>query len=99
MAKKEKPGSGLSVLVVDDELGIRGVCREFLETLGCSVEEAADLKTAAQALEARKFSLVLLDVRFPEALPIAGVPRRVRQHDRQGRPCGQTLLARRVLPQ
>ena len=66
MATKKKPGSGLSVLVVDDEPGIRGLCRELLETLGCTVEEAADLETAARALETRKFGLVILDVRFPK---------------------------------
>ncbi|MFO7900045.1 MAG: sigma 54-interacting transcriptional regulator, partial [Planctomycetota bacterium] len=57
---------GLHVLVVDDELGIRGLCREVLESAGCTVEEAPDLSTARRKLADGSFGLVILDVRLPD---------------------------------
>ncbi len=56
----------LSVLVVDDELGIRGLCREVLESAACTVDEAPDLATAREKLEGGRWDLVLLDVRLPD---------------------------------
>ncbi len=56
----------LRVLVVDDELGIRGLCREVLESAGCTVDEAPDLATARHKLEGDEYDLVLLDVRLPD---------------------------------
>ena len=66
MAAKTKPGSGLLVLVVDDEPGVRSVCRAYLERIGCTVEEAGDFKTAERALAGGRFGLALLDVRLPD---------------------------------
>jgi DNA-binding NtrC family response regulator len=63
---KRKPGSGLAVLVVDDEAGIRSMCREFLEQLGCEVTDAKDVASARSALAEGTFGLALLDVRLPD---------------------------------
>jgi len=66
LARKAKPGAGLAVLVVDDEPELRHLCRVLLETLGCQVAEAEDLKTARRALAASKFALALIDVVLPD---------------------------------
>ncbi len=66
MARDAKPGSGLSVLVVDDEPGIRSVCRECLGALGCAVEEAGTIAEARRALAAGRFGLAIVDVRLPD---------------------------------
>ncbi len=66
MGRKGKPVSQLRVLVVDDEPGIRSMCRQVLESLGCAVEEAGDLEGAENALGGGQFGLVILDVRLPD---------------------------------
>lgn len=66
MAGNEKPGAGLSVLVLDDEPGIRSVCRECLGALGCTVEEAGTIAEARRALASRRFDLAIFDVRLPD---------------------------------
>lgn len=50
------------VLVVDDERGLRLLCRVNLELDGHSVREAATLAEARQELERRTPDVVLLDV-------------------------------------
>ncbi len=66
MGGNAKPGAGLSVLVVDDEPGIRSVCRECFGALGCTVEEAGTIAEARRALATRRFDLAIFDVRLPD---------------------------------
>ena len=66
MAKEGKPGSGLSVLIVDDEPGIRDMCRGYLEGLGCKVEEAENIERGRAALANGAFGLAIFDVRLPD---------------------------------
>jgi DNA-binding NtrC family response regulator len=66
VARARKLGKGLSVLVVDDEPGVCSMCREFLESLGCSVDEAGDVATARKTLAGAPFGLAILDVRLPD---------------------------------
>ncbi len=66
MARKPKRGSGLAVLVLDDEDGIRTMCREYLDSVGCEVEEAATIAAARAALESHTFGLAIFDVRLPD---------------------------------
>jgi len=66
VARDTRPGAGLSVLVVDDELGIRGMCRKVLDQLGCRVAEAASLAAAREALAQEVFGLAIIDVRLPD---------------------------------
>lgn len=57
--------SGKSILVADDEQGIRDLLRFTLEPMGFEVLTVADGVEALQAVEARSFDLVLLDVHMP----------------------------------
>ncbi|HEY1377262.1 MAG TPA: HD domain-containing phosphohydrolase [Gemmataceae bacterium] len=54
------------VLVVDDEGGIRTFCSLALRADGIECEEAADGVKALEALAARPFDLVLLDIDMPQ---------------------------------
>ena len=54
-----------SVLVVDDEPGIRAVLRGYLEADGFAVSEAESGAAAVQALRKSEPDLVLLDVMMP----------------------------------
>jgi CheY-like chemotaxis protein len=57
--------TGKSILVADDEQGIRDLLRFTLEPLGFEVSTAADGVEALEAVAARSFDLVLLDVHMP----------------------------------
>ncbi len=52
------------VLVADDEPSIRFVLRETLESMGCSVCEAASGDAALEALLAGRFEVAFLDIRM-----------------------------------
>jgi signal transduction histidine kinase/ligand-binding sensor domain-containing protein/class 3 adenylate cyclase len=54
-----------SILVVDDEAVNRRVICDFLSLAGFSVETAPDGPSALEAVEARSFDLVILDVMMP----------------------------------
>mgnify|MGYP003576474321 FL=1 len=54
-----------SILVADDEQGIRDLLRFTLEPLGFEVSTASDGWEALEAVRARSFDLVLLDVHMP----------------------------------
>src|ERR671916_1672516 len=54
-----------SVLIVDDERGIRETLRGVLEDEGYAVEAAASGEDALRALERRSYGCVLLDVWLP----------------------------------
>jgi PAS domain S-box-containing protein len=56
---------GLSILVVDDDLGICGTLQELLEAAGCRVETANDGVEALKLVEAGNFDLLLTDVVMP----------------------------------
>jgi CheY-like chemotaxis protein len=54
-----------SILVVDDDLGIRSALAAFLEDVGYLVGEAANGQEALAWLERQRPTLVLLDMRMP----------------------------------
>jgi PAS domain S-box-containing protein len=57
---------GLNVLIVDDEVDVRGVARAMLEHLGYGVVEAGDGQEAMAVLAERKdIAVLLLDVTMP----------------------------------
>lgn len=60
LAKEEK-----SLLVVDDEEGIRRVIREFFKRKGYRVLEAGNGEEALQIVHSEKISAVLLDMKMP----------------------------------
>lgn len=54
-----------SILVVDDEEGIRRVLREFFKRKGYNVFEAESGQKALELARSEKISMVLLDIRMP----------------------------------
>lgn len=58
--KKEK-----TVLIVDDEEGIRRVVREFFKRKGYKTLEAGNGEEALQIVHSEKISVVLLDIQMP----------------------------------
>jgi signal transduction histidine kinase len=55
-----------SILIVDDEYGVRSGIRTILEMEGYEVAEAADGAAALAALDERDFDVALLDYRLPD---------------------------------
>lgn len=55
----------ISVLLVDDDDGVRDVCTAMLEDMGCKVTAAATGEEALHALERSTFSLMLTDIAMP----------------------------------
>ena len=58
-------GNPQSVLVVDDDAGVRGLVRNLLRREGYHVEEAADGHGAIQKIERDRFDAVVLDLMMP----------------------------------
>lgn len=54
------------ILVVDDEPGIRDVCRLYLEREGFAVDEAGSMGAAVAAMERNRPALVILDLMLPD---------------------------------
>lgn len=57
---------GPSILIVDDDPGLRGFVRASLELEGYSVREAGSAEEGLAALEAESPDLILLDVMMPK---------------------------------
>jgi DNA-binding NtrC family response regulator len=57
--------TGLAVLVVDDEPGMRDTLMAILELSGYCVSSAADGETAVAAVREGAFDVVVMDVRMP----------------------------------
>ena len=58
-------GSGRDVLVVDDDPSTRNLCRRILTREGWLVREAADGERGLEQLQARRPTLMLLDLMMP----------------------------------
>ena len=56
----------MHILVVDDELNIRGMIRKYAVFEGYQVTEAADGLEAVQMCESGRFDLIVMDVMMPE---------------------------------
>src|SRR3974390_1401196 len=54
-----------SVLVVDDEAGLRKALRASLSASGFRVEEAGSGEEAVQTIPQHRFDLILLDINMP----------------------------------
>ena len=57
--------SEVSVLVVDDNDGIRSSMSDILRTVGYTVEEAADGEDALSLLTTKRFDAMVLDLKMP----------------------------------
>jgi len=66
------------ILVVDDEETVRGLCREFLELQGFTVEEARNGSEALEMMNRKSFSLILSDIMMPDinGLELASIVRK-----------------------
>ncbi len=62
----DEPNQAKTILVVDDELGIREGCRRVLEPQGFRVETAVTLQEGLDQIRSREFDVVLLDVMMPD---------------------------------
>lgn len=66
IAASEPPGRGETVLVVEDEPGVRRLATELLRRLGYRVTAAGDARSALAALQGEaKFDLLLTDIVLP----------------------------------
>lgn len=54
------------VIIVDDDIKLGLVLKEYLETYGHSVDHHADSTTALDLIQKRDYSLVILDIMMPE---------------------------------
>ena len=57
--------TGVSILVVDDEVGMRETVSDILTGMGYEVATARNGEDALSQLREGKFSLVLMDIRMP----------------------------------
>jgi DNA-binding NtrC family response regulator len=75
---KEAAASPLPILIVDDDAGQRSLLETFLRSRGYRTETAGSGREALQMLAAKKFAMMISDVRMPG---ISGIEtlRRVRQ--------------------
>lgn len=54
------------ILIVDDEVQVRGLLRRKLEKCGFEVDEAPNGKQAIEKLDAESYDLVISDILMPE---------------------------------
>jgi two-component system sensor histidine kinase/response regulator len=59
-------GQTASILVIDDEIGMREGCRRALSPLGHQVDVAANVATANEMMQKKTYDLFLLDVMLPD---------------------------------
>ena len=59
------PQPSFRILIVDDEAGMRALCREVLQSDGVKCDEARDGPEALAAVQSNRYDLVLLDVLMP----------------------------------
>jgi len=65
-APAEKPLTGHRVLIADDEPSIRHICRLTLEAENLVCDEVVNGVEAMEAVQARPYDLILLDMDMPE---------------------------------
>ncbi len=64
--ESSEKGRGHRVLIVDDESGVRKICRYALEADGLLCDEAPNGARALEALREKSYDVVLLDIDMPE---------------------------------
>ena len=64
-----------SILVVDDERGIRALCSDVLGRAGYEVEAVDSAAGALAAVSRRKFDLILCDINLPDQDGVSLLPR------------------------
>jgi len=80
MARGEKTSmEKKTILVVDDDEGIRSLCREVLSEDGYDVIEAEDGMEALREVEESSPDLVVLDIKMPRMDGMEALPRILRR--------------------
>ena len=62
--RNDEPVVTSSILLLEDEATLRSAISRFLRTLGYEVDVAEDGRAALDALHARRYDLILLDLRM-----------------------------------
>ncbi len=70
----------MKILVVDDEIKIREVLKEYLEINGYEYNEAGDGKEAIDKIDSNKYDLIILDIMMPK-LDGYNVARHIKEKD------------------
>src|SRR5260370_28956764 len=78
-SKAPPPADRTTVLVVDDEDGIRQALTRFLSRLGYHVQAAANATEALQQLAAHHPQAMLCDIRLPETSAVELLPKALAQ--------------------
>lgn len=60
------PGFQISILIIDDEVGMREGCRRALEPAGYAIETAANAATAREILQAKAYDVYIIDLMLPD---------------------------------
>lgn len=63
--KSRKESFRMKILIVDDEINIRNVVREYAEHEGFQTDEAADGMEAIAMAKAQNYDLIIMDVMMP----------------------------------
>jgi CheY-like chemotaxis protein len=66
MSRSDPPVDNSAVLVVDDDLALRGLFTTLLGKKGFAVDTAADGRTAFDQIHRHNYSVILLDLMMPE---------------------------------
>jgi DNA-binding response OmpR family regulator len=66
MSRSDPPSAARNVLVVDDDLALRGLFTRILSRKGFSVDCAPDGRVAFDQLSRHNYSVILLDLMMPE---------------------------------
>ena len=61
-----KWGDNLKILVVDDEVNIRNVIKEYAKFEGYEVEEAGNGMQAVEICKEKDFDIIIMDVMMPK---------------------------------
>ena len=61
-----KRGDNLKILVVDDEVNIRNVIKEYAKFEGYEVEEAGNGMQAVEICKEKDFDIIIMDVMMPK---------------------------------
>jgi signal transduction histidine kinase len=65
MQERRRNAGLTSILVVDDDDGVREVCAAMLEDIGCKVTAVANGEEALHALGTSRFTMMLTDIAMP----------------------------------
>ena len=66
MSRSDPPAGVRNVLVIDDDLALRGLFRTLLTKKGFAVDTANDGRIAYDQLQRHTYSVILLDLMMPE---------------------------------